>query len=183
MKKFLIQVCTIVILSIAIGLVFNRFQDSPLQVFKAFNPDQVQDAAEDLSAFFNEIDAETVTGMMDADMAVLLDARTRENYNNGHLPKAISLPISDFNQAYNEVSPLLNTDKAIIIYCIGVHCIDSSLLAKELYQKGFREIFVYKGGIEDWTAQNLPIEHASDNMGGDTDDTDDTGDTGGNSNE
>jgi rhodanese-related sulfurtransferase len=75
-----------------------------------------------------------------------------------HIPKAINLPIGEFEQMYDKISPLLTEDKAIIIYCIGIHCIDSSLLAKELYQKGYREIFVYKKGMEEWQELGYPIE-------------------------
>jgi rhodanese-related sulfurtransferase len=99
--------------------------------------------------------------MVEAEMAVLLDARTRENYNKGHIPQAVSLPIAEFKQTYDTVSHLLIEDKAIIIYCIGVDCIDSSMLAKELHQKGHQDIFVYKEGIEEWQELGYPIEEGA----------------------
>ena len=95
---------------------------------------------------------------MDANLAVLLDARTRGNYLAGHIPGAISLPISEFKQTFSRTSPLLVKNKAIIIYCSGVNCLDSSLLAKELAQREYRDIFVYKGGIEEWQALGNPVQ-------------------------
>jgi len=157
-KKLWLQLVIIVILSTAISMAYNLFQESPLPIFKSYKPDPAQEVGEDLSVYYTEIDADGLRDMMDADMAVLLDARTKENYNNGCIPRAMSLPIGEFKQKYDTISPLLGEGKAIIIYCIGVHCIDSSLLAKELYQKGHREIFVYRGGIEEWQEQGYPLE-------------------------
>lgn len=153
-----LQVGIIVIFGAAIGMAYNQFQQSPLPIFKTYKPDPVQEADEDLSVYYIEMDVGTLRDMVEAEMAVLLDARTREHYNQGHIPKAINLPIGEFKQMYDKISPLLTEDKAIIIYCIGVHCIDSSLLAKELHQKGHREIFVYKAGIEEWQELGYPIE-------------------------
>jgi rhodanese-related sulfurtransferase len=153
-----LQIGIIVIFGSAIGMAYNQFQESPLPIFKTYKSDPVLEAGEDLSVYYIEMDVETLRDMVEAGMAVLLDARTREHYNQGHIPKAINLPIGEFEQLYDKISPLLTEDKAIIIYCIGIHCIDSSLLAKELYQKGYREIFVYKRGIEEWRELGYPIE-------------------------
>jgi rhodanese-related sulfurtransferase len=153
-----VQVGIIVIFGAVIGMAYNQFQQSPLPIFKIYKPDPTLEAGEDLSVYYIEMDAATLRDMVEAGMAVLLDARTREHYNQGHIPKAINLPIGEFKQMYDKISPLLTGDKAIIIYCIGIHCIDSSLLAKELHQKGYREIFVYKAGMEEWQELGYPIE-------------------------
>ncbi len=153
-----IQVGIILVCGAAIGIAYNQFQQSPLPIFKTYKPDAALEAGEDLSVYYIEMDAATLKDMMAAEMAVLLDARTREDYRQGHIPKAINLPIGEFKQMYDKISPLLTKDKAIIIYCIGIDCIDSSLLAKELHQKGYREIFVYKAGMEEWQELGYPIE-------------------------
>jgi len=166
MKQFFLEIAIILVMSLTIGLVYNQFHDPSLPIFKALPQDQEEGELKDFSGLYNEIDAETINGMMEADMAILVDARTLENYKKGHLPKAISLPISDFEQTYPQVSHLLNNEKAIIVYCIGIHCIDSTLLAKKLYQKGHQDIFIYKGGIEDWESLNYPLEYISSDSGG-----------------
>jgi rhodanese-related sulfurtransferase len=153
-----VQVGIIVIFGTAIGLAYNQFQQSPLPIFKTYKPDLTQETGENLSVYYIEMDVETLRDMVEAEMAVLLDARTRERYNQGHIPKAINLPIGEFKQMYDKISHLLTGDKAIIIYCIGVHCIDSAMLAKELNQKGHRGIFVYRGGIEEWKELGYPLE-------------------------
>ena len=166
MKKLLKQIGIIVILSLTMGMAYNRFLESPLPILKSYKAASVEENGEDLSIYYREVDAETLTAMMEADMAVLVDARTRENYLEGHIPGAISLPISEFERTYDQTSPLLVKDKAIIIYCTGGHCLDSSLLAKELAKKEYREIFVYKGGIEEWQALGNPVQGTEPAAGG-----------------
>jgi rhodanese-related sulfurtransferase len=165
MKKFIIQLSIILLLSAVVGFAFNHFQKSPLPVLKKFVPPAVaQDSNEDLSKFYSEMDADTLRGLLDSDMIILLDARTANNFQKGHIAKAVSLPVSEFNKKYDLVSGLLTSDKTIVLYCIGINCIDSSLLARELFNKGHRNIFVYKGGIEEWESLGYPVE--SQNGGG-----------------
>jgi rhodanese-related sulfurtransferase len=166
MKKLWTQMGIIVILSLTIGMAYNQFLESPLPVLKTFKADTTQENGEDLSIYYREVDADTLKAMVDANMAVLLDARTRENYLKGHIPGAISLPISTFQQTYDRTSPLLSKDKAIIIYCTGIHCLDSSLLAKELAKKEYQDIFVYRGGFEEWQSLGNPVQGAEPAAGG-----------------
>jgi rhodanese-related sulfurtransferase len=156
MKKLVFQVGIIIILGSVIGLGYNVLLKTPLTIFKPYKSDPIQEVGEDLSVYYIEIDIDGLRDMVEANLAVLLDARTREDFNKGHIPKAINLPIGEFKQMYDNISPLLAVDKAIIIYCIGVDCIDSSMLAKELYQKGHHEIFVYRRGIEEWQQLGYP---------------------------
>ena len=157
-KQFLLQFAVIMLVSAAIALGYNYLSTSPLPIFKKYVPDPEKETGQDLSNYYVEVDVETLRSLIEADMAVLLDARTRENFNTGHLPKAISLPIGEFNEKYDKTAGFLAGDKSIVIYCIGVNCIDSALLAKELHQKGYRDIYVYKGGIEEWQALGYPVE-------------------------
>jgi hypothetical protein len=69
-----VQIGIIVIFGAAVGMAYNQFQESPLPIFKTYKPDSVLEAGEDLSAYYIEMDVETLRDMMEADMAVLLDA-------------------------------------------------------------------------------------------------------------
>lgn len=168
MKKFLWQAGVILGISIIIALTYNQFSRSPLPIFKTFdahhtalviNGEKNNDATEPvLIPHFEEIDAETIQSLMESGGGALLDARKTEEYNAGHIPGAISLPISKFQETYPTAEHLLKNGKIIIVYCIGSDCTDSSLLAMELQNKGCEDIFVYKGGFEDWTALGNPVE-------------------------
>lgn len=180
MKKFIWQLLVILGLSVVIGLVYNHFSKTPLPLFKKYDAHMVDlvisskiskdvinapSAGEIPVPTFQEVDAETLQSLVEADKAILLDARTADDFQQGHIPGAVNLPITRFNATYGFISPLLVQDKMIICYCEGAECTDSSLLALELYKKGHKDIFVYKGGMAEWEQLAYPIETSQDNKG------------------
>lgn len=159
-KKLWMQLLLILVVSAVIGLAVNGFSKSPLPLFTNYQPDTDTDktTGDDLTAYFQEMDVETVASLKEADAIILLDARPPDKYETGHIPGAINLPITTFADTYDSVKPLLEEGKSLVLYCIGIHCIDSSLLARELHNKGHREIFVFKGGMEEWEAMGHPVQ-------------------------
>jgi rhodanese-related sulfurtransferase len=167
MKKFLWQLAVILALSLFIGLAYNQFSKSPLPLFQKYDAHLVDlfinnKAGKNPVIYFNEIDAETVQSLLETGMAILLDARPPEEFESCHISKAVSLPISHFEEKYNTVADLLADCKTIITYCEGIHCTDSSMLAMELHKKGYQDIFIYKGGIEEWMELGNPVESANE---------------------
>lgn len=159
-KKLWIQLILILVVSAVVGLAVNGFSKNPLPLFSDYQPDTNTDKStgEDLTAYFQEMDVETLDSLRETGAIIILDARTPDKYEAGHIPGAISLPVSTFSETYPSVKPMLEDGKSLVLYCIGVNCIDSSLLARELYNKGHREIFVYKGGMEEWEAMGHPVQ-------------------------
>ena len=47
--------------------------------------------------------------------AVLLDVRTKEEYESGHIPGAINIPLSDINDT--PISSLPDKSQMILVYC------------------------------------------------------------------
>ena len=167
MKKFLCQITVILSLSLLLGLAYNQFSKSPLPIFQKYDAHRVDisinnASSEDPAVYLNEIDAETVQSLVESNMAILLDARIPEEFASGHIPNAVSLPISQFEKRYHTVATLLAECNTIIIYCEGFHCTDSSMLAMELHKKGYQDIFIYKGGIEEWMELGNPVESANE---------------------
>ena len=167
MKKFLWQLAVILALSLFIGLAYNQFSKSPLPLLRKYDAHLVDlsinnKADKDQVVHFDEIDAETVQSLVESDTAILLDARTTEEFESCHISKAVSLPSSQFEGKYNNIADLLADCKTIITYCEGIHCTDSSMLAMELHKKGYQDIFIYKGGIEEWIELGNPLESKND---------------------
>ena len=80
--------------------------------------------------------------------AVFLDVRSQEEYDDGHIPGAILLPVDDINEKA-EVA-LQDKDRAIVVYCrSGVR---SERAAKELISLGYKKVFDL-GGINNWTGE------------------------------
>jgi len=167
MKRFLWQITVILALSVFLGLAYNQFSKSPLPIFQKYDAHLVDLSINNTSSHnpvvhFNEIDAETLQSLVESNMAILLDARIPEEFESCHIPKAVSLPISQFEKKYHRVADLLAECNTIITYCEGIHCTDSSMLAMELHKKGHQDIFIYKGGIEEWMKLGNPVETANE---------------------
>lgn len=87
---------------------------------------------------------------------VLLDARPQDEYEAGHIPGALSLPVSSL-----EVDLLaLSKEQEIVAYCRNSYCLLSNELAEVLQGKGYK-VRVLDGGITNWQLQNRPIERDS----------------------
>jgi rhodanese-related sulfurtransferase len=88
----------------------------------------------------------------------IVDARTKEFYEEGHIPGAILFDYYQLGTYCDLVLPLLAQDELIMVYCSDYSCEDSELLAKELYSFGYRRLLLYKGGFAEWRAADLPVE-------------------------
>jgi phage shock protein E len=82
---------------------------------------------------------------------IILDVRTKEEFNEGHLEDAILIPVSELESRLDE----LPKDKPIITYCkSGVR---SRNAANMLVENGFTQIYDM-GGILDWQEEGYPVE-------------------------
>ena len=84
---------------------------------------------------------------------VVLDVRSREGYNEGHLPGAVHIPFDELPARARELSK----GKTVIPYCWDVTCTLSAKAAYVLATKGYR-VQEMLGGIEDWKHAGFPIE-------------------------
>ena len=75
--------------------------------------------------------------------AVIIDVRTKEEYNDGHYKNALNIPVKDLP---NHLDSLGEKDKTIIVYCAsGAR---SALAAKILKKSGYTDV-TNAGGLED----------------------------------
>lgn len=162
-KKFVMQASIILALSCMIGIAFNAFSESPLPIFKKYNPLQEESQGDnnpdDSQAInVNEIDIETLKLLLESEEILLLDARTKEEYSQGYIPGAVNLPVYEFDSVFPRLEGLFSEGKTIVAYCSSITCTDSPLLAKKLTRKGYEDIFVYRRGFEEWSELNNPVE-------------------------
>jgi rhodanese-related sulfurtransferase len=85
---------------------------------------------------------------------ILVDARTRELYVREHIPGALHLPFDKTLKSFQNLSK----DVPIITYCTNPNCHASVIVANKFYKIGFKKVFVYVGGIEDWKNAGYPVE-------------------------
>jgi rhodanese-related sulfurtransferase len=86
---------------------------------------------------------------------VLIDARTREEYQEAHIDGAISIPEKNFD----ENASLLPADKnaLLVLYCNGVKCGKSKKLAIKADAHGYTNILIYGEGFPVWEEKGLKI--------------------------
>ena len=94
---------------------------------------------------------------------LVLDARPRVFYREGHVPGALNLPREAFAEEYPRLRVALepSKDRPIAIYCSGADCPDSQLLGDALTKLGYHRLLIYTSGWEEWTQAGLPQEGAS----------------------
>ncbi len=76
---------------------------------------------------------------------LLLDVRQSGEYESGHIPKAVLVPLNELEERQKEI----DRDKIIIAYSRSGHV--SVAAAIVLYQLGFRSLFHLDGGISNWS--------------------------------
>jgi molybdopterin/thiamine biosynthesis adenylyltransferase/rhodanese-related sulfurtransferase len=96
---------------------------------------------------------EAKTRLADGKPVALLDVREREEYRQGYIPGAVSLPRGFLEMRVEEAVPDKNT--AVIAYCQGG---TRSLLAGRILKElGYRDVVSMRGGFGAWKNQGLPI--------------------------
>ena len=75
---------------------------------------------------------------------MLIDVRPEEEYNAGHIPNAVSIPLAQLKKRLNE----LPKNKTIIAYCRGPLCVMSADAVKILHQKKIKAIRMEEGYVE-----------------------------------
>ena len=77
--------------------------------------------------------------------ALILDVRTQEEYDAGHIPDAVLLPIEEIREG--NLEPIPDKDQTIMVYCwTGRRAEDASQI---LADQGYTNIICF-GGLVDW---------------------------------
>ena len=99
------------------------------------------------------VNRETLLGQATRGDVVVIDVRPKNEYVEGHLPFARSMPLSELEQRIAE----LPADKEIVAYCRGPFCVMSDEAVKLLASHGLK-VRKISDGINEWQAAGLFIE-------------------------
>jgi rhodanese-related sulfurtransferase len=96
---------------------------------------------------------------IDHDEAKVVDALPADSFEESHLPSAINVPIDEqFDEHIQQAIP--DKDEEVIVYCMSAQCDASTKAAERMERLGYRHVFEYEGGKEDWEQAGMPMEHA-----------------------
>jgi len=106
-----------------------------------------------------EIDSVTwAKEIYDKGHVLFVDARSQNNYEQGHIPGAVSLPLGQFDQMIESFLSKHALDEPMVTYCSGRTCEDSHHLARLLLEAGFTDVRVFIDGFPGWEAEGYPVE-------------------------
>jgi rhodanese-related sulfurtransferase len=101
-----------------------------------------------------ELGTHQATRLINDRDALLLDVRETNEYEGGHLPHAVHIPLSQLPSRGAEIGKY--TARPVIVYCARGN--RSRMAGAALAKLGFGEVYQLAGGYEGWRAAGLPTE-------------------------
>ncbi len=95
---------------------------------------------------YQQITQEEAKEMMDSQEVIILDVREQDEYDGGHIPGAMLLPVGSINETTAaEVIP--DKDSTVLVYCRSGN--RSKTASSALAELGYTNIYEF-GGINTW---------------------------------
>lgn len=90
---------------------------------------------------------------MQSQSATLVDIRTPQEFQQGHIENAINIDF--YNRNFLSNFKQFNKNEPLFIYCRSGN--RTSQAASKLAEMGFRKVYDLKNGINNWKKENLKI--------------------------
>ncbi|MFQ5675166.1 MAG: ArsR/SmtB family transcription factor [bacterium] len=84
---------------------------------------------------------------------IVLDVRPSEEYKKGHIPGALSIPLSQLKKRLDEIPK----GREVVAYCRGPYCVLSAEAMEILRNAGYKAVRL-KEGLPEWKEAGLPVE-------------------------
>lgn len=87
---------------------------------------------------------------------VILDNRKPEDFAAGHIEGAIRLIDTDVTP--DSLAKAVKTKETpVLFYCNGLKCGRAAKAAAVAVQQGYKEVYYYALGLEEWSKKGLPL--------------------------
>lgn len=83
-----------------------------------------------------------------------IDARTAEEFSNGHVPDAINLELASLESGLGDILQSWQPGTPIVVYCSSTSCELSREMTHRLSEAGLEDVHYLHGGWEAWLAAN-----------------------------
>jgi rhodanese-related sulfurtransferase len=98
------------------------------------------------------VDRQTLMERVQAREVVVIDVRPPEEYQAGHIPGALGIPLGQLKRRLAE----LPRSKDIVAYCRGPYCVLAVDAVRMMRSRGLRA-FRLDASVHDWRARGLPL--------------------------
>jgi len=107
----------------------------------------------------NLISSDELMQKLENNEVYLIDVRPVEEFNEGHIKQADSLPHKQIRERMRE----LPKDREIVAYCRGPLCLMADEAVSLMKKEGFNA-YRLENGYTDWLAENRPVETKDTNI-------------------
>lgn len=84
----------------------------------------------------------------------IIDVRSREEYDSGHVPGALHISVADIEKDITQLN--LKSSEEIVLYCEkGGRASKAQTLLQDM---GYYEVRHLRGDMQQWRVENLPCE-------------------------
>lgn len=111
----------------------------------------VRDCFEEPTAL-EPVGADELRRRIGANEVIVIDVRPGDEYASGHIPGAVSLPVSELERRLSE----LPRDRDIVAYCRGPYCVLALRAVEILRTRGYRA-WRLEDGMPDWRSRGLEV--------------------------
>jgi len=112
----------------------------------------VRDFLEERNAM-NAISREELWSKIQSNDVIVLDVRPEGEFSSGHIPGAISIPLSELRERLNEIPQ----DYEVVAYCRGPYCVLSPEAIKLLRENGY-DASRLEDGLPEWREAGFLVE-------------------------
>ena len=102
-------------------------------------------------AGYVDVSVQQAKEMIDNGEVFILDVRTQEEYDTGHIRGSTLIPVQVLKERLDEIPK----DKKILVYCRTGR--RSTQASEILVNNGFKAVYNMKGGIVDWTGVGYEV--------------------------
>lgn len=88
---------------------------------------------------------------------VVIDARYPRDFESGHVPGAINVPVFTTQVERRKLLANLPKGTRVIVYCQSENCQFDETLGAALYAEGIENVALFPGGIRQWEEKGRPI--------------------------
>lgn len=148
----------------------KRLQDSTLNANKTDSLKRIQDSLKTLNQKKEDSIKNSQTQLQDYPKPIdikidfakalfdkkytFIDARDYSDYQAGHIQNSINIPFHDIENAKSRLSDL-QKEQVFVTYCSSA-CDVSIDLAYFMAKMGFKKVYIFHGGWDEWKAAGFP---------------------------
>jgi len=143
-KKICYEAVILIFTALIISSLVNRIREDGIIFFQK-NRETISNNSD-----AKEISLAKAVIILKNEMSIIVDARDKSSFMDGHIPGAINFFEKDFDELIDNFLSENDTDIIIITYCDGDQCDLAQTLAEKFSSAGYTNVFYLKNGWSKW---------------------------------